>query len=172
LLIFILKINYYRMKRIILMLAAYSFYQSDSAQQIKPFVVNAAGTTFANAIATTQLSFSLGELAITKVSNGNHAITQGFLQPKFIGLGLEKNESQTIFSFFPNPTADVIHVAMSEKKVPYQVKLIDAFGRIIFTGALKEDQIALQAYPNGLYQVLIVNEQNKVVAQTSISKIN
>jgi hypothetical protein len=158
------------MKKIILMLAAYSFCQSYSAQQIKPFVVNAAGSTFANA--ASKLSFSLGELAITKVNNSNHSITQGFLQPKFIGLGIEKNEIQNVFSFFPNPTADVMHVVMSEKKVPYQVKLIDAFGRIIFTGALKEDQVALQTYPNGLYQVLIINQQNKVVAQTTVSKIN
>jgi Secretion system C-terminal sorting domain len=158
------------MKRIILMVAIYSFYQSSSAQQIKPFVVNAAGNTFANS--TSKLAYSIGELAITKVNNTNHAITQGFLQAKSIGSGLEKSEIQNAFTFFPNPTSDLLHVAMSEKKAPYQVKLIDAFGRIIFTGVLKEDQVALQTYPNGLYQVLIINQQNKVVAQTTISKIN
>ncbi len=158
------------MKKIILMVITYSFCQSYNAQQIKPFVVNAAGSTIANSAA--KLSFSLGELAITKVSNSNHAITQGFLQAKSGASGLEESEIQNTFSFFPNPTADVIHIARLEKQVPYQVKLMDTYGRILFYGALKADEMSLQAYPNGLYQVLIINQQNKVETQTTISKIN
>jgi hypothetical protein len=158
------------MKHLFFSVVSLLLYQKQLAQQVQPFVVNTCGNVFTNS--TARLAYSLGEVAISKVSNANSAITQGFLQPKFSGLAVEKNEIETIFSFFPNPTSDVMHIVMSEKKAPYQVKLIDAFGRIIFTGVLKEDQVSLQAYPTGLYQVLIINEQNKVVAQTTISKIN
>jgi Secretion system C-terminal sorting domain len=140
------------------------------AQQINPYVINSSGQSFSTTSA--QLSFNIGEIAITKISGANNSITQGFLQPKTTMLSVEKNELTNNYSVFPNPTSNVIYFKLKGIPVNYQIKLIDDLGKIVYSGNLTNNELSLAAYNNGLYQVIITDKQQKVIFKTSISKIN
>lgn len=54
--------------------------------QISPQVINSAGGGGAVGASGVEVYYNIGEPIITTVSNSNHAITQGFLQPDIVGV--------------------------------------------------------------------------------------
>jgi len=54
--------------------------------QISPQVINSAGGGGAVGSTGVEVYYNIGEPIITTVSNSNHAITQGFLQPDIVGV--------------------------------------------------------------------------------------
>ena len=52
-----------------------------AAQQLSPYIINAGGNTITNG--KSSLTFSVGEVATTTISNSNNTLRQGFLQPSY-----------------------------------------------------------------------------------------
>jgi Secretion system C-terminal sorting domain len=158
------------MKKLNCLLFSYLLCHGIMAQQIKPFIINCSGQSLSAASA--QLSFNIGEIAITKISGTSNTITQGFLQAKSSLLSVENKEMQNDYSVYPNPTTDMVHFNLGKNKDSYTIKLIDAFGRIVYSGNLNNNSFSLASYTNGLYQSIVLNKNQKIILQTSISKIN
>jgi Secretion system C-terminal sorting domain len=145
-------------------------YTSVFSQQIKPFIVNTTGTTLISAAG--QITGNLGEVAIIKISNPNNGITQGFLQSEFISNGIEALKIDQSGLFYPNPTNDLIYFNQNGKIEKLNTSITDAFGRKVYEGALTSNGISLKSLPVGLYQVIVINSNKKIIHKTTISKIN
>jgi gliding motility-associated-like protein len=60
-------------------------YYAASAQSVSPQVINVAGGGGPVGASGIEVYYNIGEPFYTTINNGNHAITQGFLQPDVIG---------------------------------------------------------------------------------------
>lgn len=132
-------------------------------------MVNTAGGKLISSAG--QITGNIGELAITKISNVNNSITQGFLQAESVTNRLETLKmDQSII--YPNPTNDLIYFKQKDKIEKLDVIITDIFGRIVLKEALTINGISLGNLPAGLYQVIIINSNKNIINKTSISKIN
>ena len=73
------------MKKIFLLLLVIGFVNLHS-QTISPQVINSAGGGGAVGSSGVEVYYNIGEPIVTTISNGNNAITQGFLQPDIVGV--------------------------------------------------------------------------------------
>ncbi|MDP2387514.1 MAG: T9SS type A sorting domain-containing protein [Bacteroidota bacterium] len=158
------------MKKTILVTLYCLFFSTLGAQQISPSVLNANGNNFSSGSA--QLTFSVGEVAVTKVGNSNNAITQGFLQPKVNGVSIKENNTSVDFVVYPNPASTELNIRSSNYKNTVNVKLMDGLGRTMYNGELKNNTLSLESFPNGIYQLLLLDNEQKVMEHKTITKID
>lgn len=158
------------MKKIILAALACLFFSSLSAQQITPYVVNTNGNSFSSGSA--QLTFSVGEVAVTKISNSNNIVTQGFLQPKVNGVSIKDNNNSVDFVVYPNPASTELNIRSANYTSTVNVKLMDGLGRTMYSGELKNNTLSLESFPNGIYQLLLLDNEQKVIEHKTITKID
>ncbi len=78
-------------------------------------IVGTAGTT--DSIANAEVSWSIGESIITTGTIGNTDVTQGFIQPTFTLVSVEKVNSIRDFniSIFPNPAINEFSIKLSKQ---------------------------------------------------------
>ncbi|MCD6067132.1 MAG: Secretion system C-terminal sorting domain [Bacteroidetes bacterium] len=158
------------MKKSVLAALACLFCNSFIAQQISPHVVNSCGTTFSNA--TAQLAFNVGETAVTSITNFSSTITQGFLQPENNGFSIKENKTTADFVMYPNPVNTELNIRSTNYKGTLQVKLLDGTGRTIYSGELKNNAVSMESFPNGIYQLLLLDTEQKIIDHKTITKIN
>jgi hypothetical protein len=140
-----------------------------NAQQISPNIINNSGQHFSNGNA--QLTFSIGEPSITRVSNGTNTITQGFLQGKKIGSSIDKKYLDKIeWDVYPNPSNGKITIA-SDFKQSFDVLLIDAFGRILIETEYQNNEIDLGKLASGTYQLILSDKDKNHLGIKPIIKI-
>ncbi len=140
------------------------------SQQIKPFVLNTAGASLTGS--TGQITGNLGEIAISKISGNTNQVTQGFLQPKSSLLSVKNESFNTAIQIYPNPTSNEIYFNLKVNEGPYEIKVVDGFGRVLENSILVNNKYALDKYGNGLYQIIVLDAQKKIITQKNISKIN
>ncbi|PHS03672.1 MAG: hemagglutinin protein [Kordia sp.] len=70
------------MKKILILILVLFFIENTKAQSIERQVIGSSGTTLSNA--SVNLDFTVGELAVTTMSNGSIILTQGFHQGSFL----------------------------------------------------------------------------------------
>ena len=149
------------------LLAAGSFVY---AQQITPSVVNNCGTSFTTPSAS--ITYSIGETAITKIGNGSNNITQGFLQPLVNGNSIKENKASYNFAMYPNPSSQEVKIESANYKEEVFVKLLDATGKLLYSGNLSNGSLFIGNYPNGLYQLLVLDKDQQLLERKTINKIN
>jgi len=158
------------MKSIFLIYLFTAICLSGFGQQITPNVINCNGSSFSNSSA--KLAYSIGEIAITRIGNSNNSITQGFLQPKITATSVKETNSTYAFVAYPNPGNSNVKIKSDSYKEPITVKLIDVTGRELFNGKLIDNTLSLDAYENGIYQLLILNDKQQLLERKTLTKIN
>lgn len=79
------------------------------AQSLTPTVVASGGAFASNA--THSLSYTVGELAVTTLSNANNFLTQGFQQPDDKDVGITQLEFQNLqVKLYPNPASETVNL--------------------------------------------------------------
>ena len=139
------------------------------AQQLSPFVVNCNGQSFSNSSA--QLDFNVGEVAITSIGTVNNSITQGLLQPQATVTAIHNNETADVFSVFPNPTTDQVEISSTSYSEPIYAKLIDYTGRVLVNEAAQNNTVSVAQLPVGIYQLVLLDKNQKILSRKTISKI-
>lgn len=138
-----------------------------------PIVIGSGGDTWVQD--NYNLSFTIGELAISTFSEGEIIFTQGFHQENYVITQIDDYIKDISVSIFPNPTQDIINIKgdLGNQKASLYIK--DTKGSVLyslldFTGN-QTQQINLNSFAQGVYFLEIISEsQNKTVFQ--IQKIN
>lgn len=128
------------------------------------------------------LSYSMGEIMVSTVSNFNQTLTQGFQQSSFeavVGI-IEIEDIEFDVQAYPNPTTDFLNIKISTSKgnvnaSEYQVLFYDLTGKAIVLeqNYLENDIIRLDLnnLPTGAYIARIVGNENKqVISNFKITK--
>ena len=126
--------------------------------------VNTAGGEVKNSSGS--VSYSIGQVAYTSVSNSNGSVSQGVQQAFEIStLSLEENKFNFTMNAFPNPTTENLNLRVGnykQEKLAY--KLIDLEGKVISGASMlsEETTIDMKQLPVATYFVEVHNEGKKV----------
>lgn len=126
--------------------------------------VNTAGGEVKNSSGS--VSYSIGQVAYTSVSNSNGSVSQGVQQAFEIStLSLEENKFNFTMNAFPNPTTENLNLRVGnykQEKLAY--KLIDLEGKVISGASMlsEETTIDMKQLPVATYFVEVHNESKKV----------
>ncbi|MEM6264117.1 MAG: T9SS type A sorting domain-containing protein [Bacteroidota bacterium] len=111
------------------------------------------------------------EQQVTRIfQNGNLIFVDTVLKFSFPCRGfvdLEDQSLMTTFDVYPNPATSKVVIAQSAENGPFQVRLFDAFGKMLYqTESLGHDaQIGLDHFTPGLYMVEIVQGNRREVVK-------
>jgi hypothetical protein len=111
------------------------------AQSITPQVIATTGGHGASANA--QLSWTVGEVAVTTLSGGTSMITQGFHQTYDIATMVEESPAGMELRVYPNPTSDVVQVNLSGSHDQLSLTLHDISGRLVYSMQISADAQAV-----------------------------
>jgi hypothetical protein len=120
------------------------------------------------------VSFTVGEVVYTKISNNNGIVSQGVQQTyEILDVGIEDNANENIsLSVFPNPSANELNLQINGSDYSnYSFQLSDLQGKILESGNISSNRTLLNLtdYPSAPYFIKILQE-NKVVKNFKIIK--
>jgi hypothetical protein len=140
-----------------------------SAQSLSPELVATSGKSFSTA--SSSIDYSLGEVIISSLTDGNNNLTQGFNQPEIHFFSIEKETAEYTFSLYPNPTDQYVTVA-STTQAELQVHIYAASGQAIEVSPVFTQQITLdlQAMASGSYIMVITDAAGKRLKNYTIIK--
>lgn len=87
----------------------------------------------------------------------------------------ETTNSETLISLSPNPTSDQFQLQLGGFHAPVQVRIFDALGRMIYerqaaASQLETLRIAVNDWPQGIYQVQIQSEGKMLTRQIVVQR--
>jgi len=110
------------------------------------------------------LEWTLGEMRVNKLSNGNLVLTEGFHQGNDLSVGILEEEGFHL-NIFPNPTQDKIQLVIeSQSSSDFAIELFDLKGskvleKTVFKDSSMQSEIDLSSFENGFY-ILILHDKN------------
>ena len=141
------------------------------SQSLTPQTVAVSGNYFSNGAYS--LSWTVGDLATTSLSNNNFVLTQGFQQSFITVTPVVEiyNKKNININLYPNPTKDFLHIDIDTKNQDLDkitIELIDLNGRILetFTSNLPLNPINLEKYTQGFYFLRIFQDDKNILMNT------
>lgn len=146
------------------------------AQSISPQSINSSGTSMAQSNGS--LSFTVGELVVlSQTDSDGNTLGGGFTSGATISTASiqEPNEALLQVKIFPNPTTDLITVAIQETKLPsVEIEITDINGKVIFkeTYAGISNNIGLNtaSWNMGTYFLTLIGNKAEVLGIYKIVK--
>ncbi len=149
----------------------YHFYSADLYAQKS---TNTAGGN-ANGLGGT-VSYSIGQVAFSTISNNNVSIAQGVQQAyEIYNIGINETSTNFALTIFPNPTSDFVILEVgcfSNQNLTYQ--LLDVNNREVNRNQISSHQtlIPMGKYKNGTYFLNVSNEYKKHLQTFKVIKSN
>jgi Secretion system C-terminal sorting domain len=121
-------------------------------------LISPSGATVGNA--TMSVSYSIGEIAITTLSDFDLAYTQGLQQPNFTKTVDECSPSAIeVIVLFPNPVKDVINL-QGQFNCFLQFSIQRA-GQAVKSGTFDGSPINVSGLPTGIYFLHLMGKQTQ-----------
>ena len=121
---------------------------------------------------TTNIIYTVGELAIREQTQGNTHISEGFISPDIkVALKAEDYSVLSGIKVFPNPVKDNLYINNSNKD-GYEIHLFDIEGKevLVKPDNIHNVEINMNSFPTGVYVVAIVDRKNKKIKTFKIRK--
>ena len=117
------------------------------------------------------LEYTVGEVVISTISNGDNTLTQGFHQTKtgFIFLKIIESNPEIIVSIYPNPVIEVLNIETNLYKNTI-FTLYNAKGKVIIEKELTSITTSLDVtkLATGGYFIFFRNDELKINVKTHI----
>jgi len=150
-----------------------------TAQSIQPSLISPTGMYQKDNANNTHL-ISIGEPAITTISNNTTIITQGFLQPYeifFLDTNHDLAETITI-NVFPNPTSEFIRIDFSSLTAnTIDLFITDNLGRLLYNNPVtvingkSSLELNIKSWSAGTYFIKAVDQHQVLTAAFKFIKI-
>lgn len=143
------------------------------SQKIQHQIIDVAGASFsANGYTMTA---SIGQTATTTLKN-SIIITQGFQQPEFSKTISAKQAQSVDFqaSIFPNPTSELLQIALSGKiEGSFQLLIFNMNGQLLKKEKFEGDtfQLNVSGFAVGQYIIRLQNSDNQCFMTAKFIKI-
>jgi len=155
------------MIRFFLTYCALLFALASMAQSIQPSVVNASGGWIAGPAASVE--WSLGEPAITTISNAQNIVTQGFIQPLLDVTGTDDRAPGEEITVYPNPVKDLLIFRTSSTRI-VSLTVSDLLGRTMLEQAF-DSELDVRHLPGGVYFISLLDGKNRILSTFKIIKM-
>jgi hypothetical protein len=167
------------MKKILPFIFAALFYSvHTSAQNIElsPTVIASAGNySEAGGIS---LSWTLGEVAVTTLTQGNITLTQGFQQSFLRDVGFAKDPIRWQIAAYPNPVRDLLRIQFDlPEDRDFIIEIQDVNGRLVSQEQFKQVfpgdiiPVEMSSYNPGVYFFRVSTINREQVRVISITKL-
>lgn len=140
------------------------------AQQLTPEVVGSAGDHFV--AGGTQLSWTLGEIAIESYFGTSNQLTQGFHQPERPMLSVDELSSTVHINAFPNPFTESIQIDVEGNTEALTIQVYNALGQVVLTEQYNgsgPQTIDFGGLSSGIYQMLI-HSSDQIIKNLKVQK--
>lgn len=149
------------MKKQILTIAVFLFAAwSLNSQSVTPTVLASSGGEGENG--SNSVEWTLGEMSIMTLSQGQNSLTQGFHQPNLLIVNVG-DQADLGLEIYPNPTQDrlIFNYAGSES---LQFHLLDINGRTVTQGDIAPGQteVGVERIPSGHYIINVLSTDNLI----------
>jgi len=153
------------MKRNILLTLLLVINLSINAQE----VISVQGASYSNSSGS--IDFTIGEVVTATLTNTNNILTQGFHQTNLTVLAVDDFDINFQARVFPNPAQDVLQLDI-QNFGGLNYKLYDIQGRQLYSAVVgnKNTLINTAQYANGMYLLVILNENNQKLKTYRIIK--
>lgn len=137
-----------------------------------PFMLNgqsidrqvfAAGGDYFEATST-NIAWTLGELAIGNYTVGSLFLTQGFHQGNMEVTSIRGAQPEFALKAYPNPVVDILIIETEKPNLEF--RLVDVQGNIMETGTIHATsyELDLGTYPSGIYFLWVEeNQTHKII---------
>ena len=124
------------------------------------------------------LSWTLGELAVTTLTGGNHILTQGFQQSFGLDIGTRDRIMDLNITAYPNPVDNELFVKFGiEKEGDYILEIEDVTGRVMYLQSHRNVEpgdilrVNTSAFSKGVYFLRIMKSDLSKIQVTGIRKL-
>ena len=114
------------------------------AQAIEPDVLNTAGFSWTDDFL--YVSSNIGESIVGSLELEDQLLTVGYLQPAIDGPCKDVE-----FTYFPNPTLDILNIETNDCDKIKSINIIDSFGRVVAKSLLVKGKVNLAGINPGIY---------------------
>lgn len=131
-------------------------------QSIDRQVVAAGGDYFE--AASTNISWTLGEMVVGSMDNGDLYFTQGFHQGDLMVTFIGDNPVGFSLKAYPNPVVNILIV--ESEKLDLNYRLIDIQGNVLENGVINSSsyELDLTPFPSGMYFLWVEeNQTHKII---------
>lgn len=137
--------------------------------QLTPTVLSSAGGY--TETSDISLAWTLGELAVSTLSNTGMILTQGFQQPFLLDIGdaIDNPEFNWSVNAYPNPVSDILNLRFNlDKTMDLQLELYDITGKKLTIKKLPSimpggrETLDFSGFREGIYILKISSEKQKV----------
>ncbi len=167
------------MKRIItLFVLLVALFQFSIAQEIvlAPTVIASAGNY--SEAGNISLSWTLGEIAVTTLKQGDLILTQGFQQSYLKKVGIDPDPIDWKILAYPNPVTDELRIQFDlPESTDFWIEIQDVTGRILSQKQHKEIHpgdivtVNMSSYKYGVYFFRVFTPDRQQMRVISIRKI-
>jgi uncharacterized protein (DUF697 family) len=126
-------------------------------QKIAHHVIAAGGNYFE--AASTNISWTLGELAAENFTDGEMLLTQGFQQGNMIITSIRGIRAEFVLKAYTNPVVDILIVETEKQDLSY--RLVDVYGKELENGTIRSLSFELDftSFPSGIYFLWVEETQ-------------
>jgi hypothetical protein len=121
------------------------------------------------------IDYTLGEVIITTIENGNIKLSQGFHQPYFFVTAFNESFPIGTIKVFPNPTNSILTVQLTDLEVSnISISLTNEIGKIILTSKTRSTiwNTDLSNLSSGCYILTLNDSKNHKTNSFKIIKLN
>lgn len=146
------------------------------AQFSKHDVIATSGEFFSNS--SHSISWTLGECTTETFTATENTLTQGFQQSVYLITSIDDLTIEGItVKAYPNPVSDLINISVkTEDGIQKQVlvRLYDSQGKNLLSDKFSTDliQLDMSQYSGGFYLLKLANQDNQIIQNFKIQKIN
>ncbi len=139
---------------------------------IKKSSVSTAGGS--SNVGNIKLLYSIGEVAVNENTNGQAAISEGFVGPDLLAsLGIENYHQITGLEVYPNPVKSKLNFSFP-RDYNYQIYLYDINGKLISYTENDSNltyRYNISHFKTGVYMLVIIDRKNQEYKSIKIQKL-
>ncbi len=151
------------MKKLLLFIAISSITFSYSQTELRKSSLSTGGGSAS--VGTTQVIFTVGEVAVQENTQGATHLSEGFIGPDVAQLvGIQDYGTLQGVQVFPNPVKDNVQINLPEDNT-YEIRLFDLNGKELWTKQIEntdQAQYNLSRLQTGMYLLIVIDRKNKL----------
>ncbi|MCA1746596.1 MAG: T9SS type A sorting domain-containing protein, partial [Bacteroidales bacterium] len=124
------------------------------------------------------ISWTLGEVAVTTLQQGDIILTQGFQQSFLRNVGFATDPIKWQIAAYPNPVRDKLRIQFDlSETTDFSIEIQDVNGRLIskkeYTQIIPGDviQVDVSAFSDGIYYFRVATTDRRQTRVISITKL-
>ncbi len=160
------------MKKLLLLIAISSITLGFSQTELRKSSLSTGGGSAS--VGTTQVIFTVGEVAVQENTQGTTHLSEGFIGPDVAQLvGIQDYGTLQGVQVFPNPVKDNVQINLPEDNT-YEIRLFDLNGKELWTKQIEDANQArynLSRLQTGVYLLIVIDRKNKKSKIIKVQKL-